>query len=64
MLTPEEGRHVTVCFDAMAALLCWNDGQRTLVGTDGFAVPRTRVSGRTATPWSARSRPLSRPAWW
>jgi len=38
MLTPEEGRHVTVCFDAMAALLCWNDGQRTLVGTDGFAV--------------------------
>jgi hypothetical protein len=38
MLTPEEGRHVTVCFDAMTALLCWNDGQRTLVGTDGFAV--------------------------
>ncbi|MGZ4435832.1 MAG: hypothetical protein ACXVW7_19755 [Trebonia sp.] len=38
MLSPEEGRHVTVRFDAMAAMLCWNDGQRTLVGTDGFAL--------------------------
>ncbi len=38
MLTPEEGRHVTVRFDAMAALLCWNDQQRTLVGADGFAL--------------------------
>jgi small-conductance mechanosensitive channel len=38
MLTPEEGRHVTVRFDTMAALLRWNDEQRTLIGTDGFAV--------------------------
>jgi zinc protease len=38
MLTPEEGHHVTVRFDATAALLLWNDEQRTLIGTDGFAV--------------------------
>jgi zinc protease len=38
MLTPSEGHHVTVRFDAVAALLCWNDQQRTLIGTDGFTL--------------------------
>ncbi len=37
-LTPEEGRHVTVRFGALAAMLSWNDGQRMLIGADGFAL--------------------------
>lgn len=38
MLTDNAGRHVTVRYDAVAALLRWNDGRQTLVGDDGFAV--------------------------
>jgi hypothetical protein len=38
MLTVEPGRQVTVRYDAVAALLRWNDGKRALVGTDGYAV--------------------------
>jgi len=37
-LTVEPGRQVTVRYDSVAALLRWNDGKQTLVGTDGFAV--------------------------
>jgi zinc protease len=38
MLTVPDGRHVTVAAGAVAALICWNDGQRTLVGGDGFTL--------------------------
>jgi len=38
MLDAGEGRHVTVPAGAVAALICWNDGQRTLVGLDGFTL--------------------------
>ncbi len=38
MLTPEEGKHVTVRAGAVAALLRWNDKKRTLIGMDGFVV--------------------------
>jgi hypothetical protein len=38
MLDAGEGRHVTVAAGAVAALICWNDGQRTLVGLDGFTL--------------------------
>jgi zinc protease len=38
MLTAELGHHVTVRSGGVAALFCWNDKKRTLVGTDGFAV--------------------------
>jgi zinc protease len=43
MLAGREGRHVTVAAGAVAALICWNDGQRTLVGGDGFTL--------TLDPW-------------
>jgi zinc protease len=36
MLTVPDGRHVTVAAGTEAALICWNDGQRALVGGDGF----------------------------
>jgi zinc protease len=35
-LTRGEGQHVTVRFGAVAAMLSWNDGQRMLIGADGF----------------------------
>ena len=38
MLTLEPGRQMTVRYDAVAALLRWNDGKQALVGTDGFVV--------------------------
>jgi hypothetical protein len=38
MLAIGAGKHVTVRSGAVAALLRWNDGKRTLIGTDGFAV--------------------------
>jgi hypothetical protein len=38
MLTEEAGHNVTVPYDSVAALIRWNDGKRTLVGTDGFAI--------------------------
>jgi predicted Zn-dependent peptidase len=38
MLTLREDQHVTVAAGAVAALICWNDGQRTLVGGDGFTL--------------------------
>jgi hypothetical protein len=38
MLTVPSGQHATVAAGAEAAVICWNDGQRTLVGGDGFQV--------------------------
>jgi zinc protease len=38
MLAAQQGRLVTVAAGAEAALICWNDGQRTLVGGDGFTL--------------------------
>ena len=38
MLTVETGKNATVRYADTAALLCWNDGKRTLVGADGFTI--------------------------
>ena len=38
MLSPEPERFVTVPSDQVAALLKWNDGTLTLVGTNGFRI--------------------------
>jgi zinc protease len=33
-----EGHHVTVRYARLAAMLCWNDEKRTLIGADGFSL--------------------------
>lgn len=38
MLTDKSGNQVTVRYDAVAALVRWNDGKHSLVGDDGFTI--------------------------